>query len=276
MSIIGSTPRGNGNEEDHTGLLSLAASGLAVGALAGLVGSAFHFALDAAERLLAALLAWAHGYPAVGWVAPVLLTAAAAFVARWLVRRYAPEAAGSGVQHVEAVIRGHATSMSAAVLPVKFVGGVLALGAGMALGREGPTVQMGATIGHLWSRLFKLRKGDGRALLAAGAGAGLAAAFNAPLAGAIFVFEELVRRFELRVAVATLSACSAGLVIMRMLIGDHLVFSVPAIVVDVFPGYLMFLVFGALMGVLGVLYSRMVVAGLDVAPKLAVEWPRPL
>src|SRR6266513_2293806 len=242
MSIVGTAPRPNGNEEDHTGLLSLAASGLAVGALAGLVASAFHFALDAAERLLAALLAWAHGYPAVGWVAPVLLAAAAAFVARWLVRRYAPEAAGSGVQHVEAVIRGHAISMSAAVLPIKFVGGVLALGAGMALGREGPTVQIGATIGHLWSRLFKLRTGDGRALLAAGAGAGLAA--------------------------ATLSACSAGLVIMRMLIGDRLVFSVPAIVVEVFPGYLVFLVFGGVVGVLGALYSRMVVAGLDVADGL--------
>ena len=71
MSIVGTAPRPNGNEEDHTGLLSLAASGLAVGALAGLVASAFHFALDAAERLLAALLAWAHGYPAVGWVAPI-------------------------------------------------------------------------------------------------------------------------------------------------------------------------------------------------------------
>ena len=268
MSISGSAPPRDGNEEDHTGLLLLAASGLAVGALAGVVASAFHFALDAADRLLAALLAWAHGYPAVGWVAPVLLAAAAAFVARWLVRRYAPEAAGSGVQHVEAVIRGHATSMSAAVLPVKFVGGVLALGAGMALGREGPTVQIGATIGHLWSRLFKLRTGDGRVLLAAGAGAGLAAAFNAPLAGAIFVFEELVRRFELRVAVATLSACSAGLVIMRMLIGDRLVFSVPTIVVDVFPGYFLFLVFGGVVGVLGVIYSRMVVAGLDISDGL--------
>ncbi len=258
-------PPRNSDDQDRTGLPALAASGLAVGALAGLVGSAFHFALDTAERLQASVLAWAHGHPGVGWVAPALLAATAAFIARWLVRRFAPEAAGSGVQHVEAVIRGDAAATRAVVLPVKFVGGVLALGAGMALGREGPTVQMGATIGHLWSHLFRLRAGDGRALLAAGAGAGLAAAFNAPLAGAIFVFEELLRRFELRVAVATLSACSAGLVIMRTLIGDRLVFSVPPIVVEPFPGYLFFLGFGGVIGVLGVLYSRMVVAGLDAA-----------
>ena len=104
------------------------------------------------------------------------------------------------MQRVEEIIRGDVIPMRTAVLPVKFVGGVLALGTGMALGREGPTVQMGATIGHLCWRVFKLRAGDARVLLAAGAGAGLAAAFNAPLAGAIFVFEELLRRFELRVA----------------------------------------------------------------------------
>jgi len=172
------------------------------------------------------------------------------------------------VQRVEAIIRGDAGRLNPAVLPVKFVGGVLALGAGLALGREGPTVQMAAAIGEGWARVFKLRPGDHRALLAAGAGAGLAAAFNAPLAGAIFVFEELLRRFELRVAVATLAACSGGLVIMRTLTGDHLVFAVPPIVVDLFPGYLLFLGFGVVMGALGVLYSRMVVAGLDLADRL--------
>jgi len=198
----------------------------------------------------------------------VLLADAAAFIARWLVRRYAPEASGSGVQRVEAIIRGEAGTLNPAVLPMKFVGGVLALGAGLALGREGPTVQMAAAIGEGWARLFKLRPGDHRALLAAGAGAGLAAAFNAPLAGAIFVFEELLRRFELRVAVATLAACSGGLVIMRMLLGDRPVFAVPPIVVDLFPGFLMFLAFGVIMGMLGVLYSRMVVTGLDIAERM--------
>ena len=255
-------------DDDSAKLLALAGSGLAVGALAGLVGSAFNLALLAAERFRGSLLDWAHRNPDVGWVAPVLLAAGAAFVARWLVRRFAPEASGSGVQRVEAIIRGEAGRLNPAVLPVKFVGGILALGAGLALGREGPTVQMAAALGEGWARLFKLRPGDHQALLAAGAGAGLAAAFNAPLAGAIFVFEELLRRFELRVAVATLSAVSGGLVIMRMLIGDHLVFAVPPIVVDLFPGYLLFLAFGVIVGALGVVYSRMVVAGLDLADRM--------
>src|SRR5262249_49016742 len=83
--------------------------------------------------------------------------------------------------------------------------------------------------------------------------------------GAIFVIEGLLRRFELHVAIATLSACSAGLVVMRVLIGDRLVFSVPPIVVSLFPGYFFFLFLGGIIGVLGVVYSRMVVAALDAA-----------
>jgi CIC family chloride channel protein len=202
--------------------------------------------------------------PWLGWLAPVGLAATAAFVAGWLVRRFAPEASGSGVQHVVAVVQGEARPVRARVLPVKFIGGTLALGSGLALGREGPTVQMGATLGRLFARRFGLSAADDHALLAAGAGAGLAAAFNAPLAGAIRVFEELVRRFELRVAVAALTACSAALAVMRALIGNRLEFSVPTFEIQLFPGYLLFLVFGGLIGLLGVAYNRLVVAGLDV------------
>ena len=255
-------------EEDRTGLLKLAVAGLIVGALAGLVGCAFHFAVDYAVALRGAVVAWALKAPWLGWIAPVGLTAAAAFVARWLVRRFAPEASGSGVQHVEAVVQGEARPVRARVLPVKFIGGTLALGSGLALGREGPIVQMGATLGRMFARRFGLSAADDRALLAAGAGAGLAAAFNAPLAGAIFVFEELVRRFELRVAVAALTACSAALAVMRALIGNRLEFSVPAFEMELFPGYLLFLLFGGFVGLLGVAYNRLVVAGLDIAERM--------
>jgi len=255
-------------EEDRTGLLKLAVAGLAVGALAGLFGCAFHLAVDYAVALRSAVVAWSLQGSWFAWLAPIGLAAAAAFVSRWLVRRFAPEASGSGVQHVEAVVQGEARPVRAIVLPVKFIGGTLALGSGLALGREGPTVQMGATLGRLFARSFGLRAADDRALLAAGAGAGLAAAFNAPLAGAIFVFEELVRRFELRVAVAALTACSAALALMRALIGQRLEFSVPTFEMQLFPGYLLFLLFGGLVGLLGVAYNRLVVAGLDVAERM--------
>ena len=71
------------------------------------------------------------------------------------------------------------------LLPVKFLAGILSIGGGLALGREGPTVQMGGAAGLMTASWFRIKSGFGerKALISAGAGAGLAAAFNAPLAG---------------------------------------------------------------------------------------------
>src|SRR6202011_245585 len=81
-------------------------------------------------------------------------------------------------------------------------------------------VQMGASISHLVGRIFRRGWPDCRVLLAAGAGAGLATAFNAPIAGAVFVLEELVRRFEPRVAIAALGASATAIAVARVLLGE--------------------------------------------------------
>ena len=96
----------------------------------------------------------------------------------------------------------------------------MAIGAGMALGREGPSVQMGAVVADLVGKWFRRSWPDSRTLLAAGAGAGLAVAFNAPIAGAIFVLEELVRRLETRIAIVALGASSTAILISRLFLGD--------------------------------------------------------
>ena len=106
------------------------------------------------------------------------------------------------------------------LIPVKFAGGVLAIGAGLALGREGPSVQMGAAIAHFVGRACRRGWPDVRVLLAAGAGAGLATAFNAPIAGAVFVLEELVGRFEARIAISALGASAAAIAVARARLGD--------------------------------------------------------
>ena len=106
------------------------------------------------------------------------------------------------------------------LIPVKFLGGLLAIGSGLALGREGPSVQMSASIAHLVGKLFNRDWADCRVLLAAGAGAGLATAFNAPIAGEIFVLKEPVRRFEVRIAIAALGASATAISISRVFLGD--------------------------------------------------------
>lgn len=205
----------------HGALLRLILAATLSGLAIGLLGTAFRQLLTLAgalrDRLLGGLAAEAGG---LGLPLTMAAVAAAVFAARWLVVRVAPMAAGSGVQHVEAVCRGEVLSSPPRVVPVKFVGGLLAIGAGLALGREGPTVQMGAAVGAIAAQRLLPDAGDGAIVDAAGAGAGLAVAFNAPLAGALFVFEELARRFTARLMLATLVAVAVAIATLRVLAGD--------------------------------------------------------
>ncbi len=172
-------------------LLAVGLLSLVVGAGTGVVSGAFRLVLANADRLRDAFVLWARGAGGGGFCLAVLICAAATVLAAWLVRRFSPYASGSGIPHVESVLREELPPATPVLIPIKFFGGVLAIGSGLALGREGPSVQMGASIGNLFGEWFHLGWRNSRVLLAAGAGAGLAAAYNAPVAGAIFVLDHV-------------------------------------------------------------------------------------
>jgi len=209
-------PRAKGS---HRRLMVLALMAPVAGAGAGLVDALFRLALEKADVWRNALLRHAHHYPALGFVLVLLGCAAAAALAAFLVRRLSPHASGSGIPQIEAALNGDLPPSPPRLLPVKFFGGLAAIGSGMALGREGPSVQMGAVVAHLVGNVFCKSGEDLRLLLAAGAGAGLAVAFNAPIAGSVFVLEELVRRFEPRMAIVALGASSTAILISRLFLG---------------------------------------------------------
>jgi len=244
-------------------LLALSIAAIAGGLLVGLIGGAFRWALEFAGRHRTEMIEWSQQYPWWGWVAPVLVAAIGAGVAKWLVR-FAPVAAGSGVQHVEAVMRGEATRAPLRVIPIKFFGGLLSIGSGLALGREGPTVQMGSTIGAEIASRFKLGIENLRDLQAALAGAGLAVAFNAPVGGAAFVFEEVGHKFKVRLMLPTLIGCCMAICVSRGMLGDHIEFEVPdfdhAIWGTVFP----YLGLGLILGLLGIYYNQATIACLKL------------
>ena len=246
-------------------LLVLALLALVVGAAAGFVGAVFRLALDQADRLRDALIVWAHGQQLEGLAIVVAACSAATLVAASLVRWFSPYASGSGIPHVEAVLSGELPEAPFRIIPVKFVGGVLAIGAGLALGREGPSVQMGATMAHLIGKVFRRGWPDCRVLLAAGAGAGLATAFNAPIAGAIFVLEELDRRFEPRIAIAALGASATAIAVSRMLLGDAPDFHVEALNYGVAETRPLYFVLGAFAGLMAIVYNRSLLATLAAA-----------
>jgi CIC family chloride channel protein len=247
-----------------SGLMRLTLLAIAGGAVTGLVGGAFRRMLGEAALLRTSLLEWARDDLALRWLVPVLLAGVLVAASRWLVR-LVPEAAGSGVQRVEASIRGEVPPARGVILPVKFLGGLLSLGSGMVLGREGPTVQMGASIGAFVSRRARVSRHDTRTLSVALAGSGLGVAFSAPLGGAMFVFEEVAHAFRTRLVVATLAATTTGLAVARYVVGVEPVLPVRGVTAGSTWLLLLYIGLGALLGALGVVYNRIVVALLDVA-----------
>ena len=258
--------------ELSNGLFTLALLSLLAGVASGLLGAVFRLLLDQADRLRNALITWAQGEEFVGFLLVTAICAVATGVAAWLVRRYSPQASGSGIPHVEAVLSGEVPQAPYRLIPVKFVGGLLAIGSGLALGREGPSVQMGASMANLLGVIFRRNEDDCKMLLAAGAGAGLATAFNAPIGGAVFVLEELVRRFDTRTTIVTLGASAGAIAVARMLLGDAPDFHVEPLPYPSFGTVPIHLALGLVAGFLGVAYNRAILGTLAVADRLD-RWP---
>ncbi len=267
---------------DYRSLLVLTLLALVAGAGSGFIGAVFRLALEEADRFRDILIARGHEERLAGFVLVIAGAAAAVAFAAWLVRRFSPYAAGSGIPQVEAALDEQLPPAPPHLILVKFLGGVLAIGPGLALGREGPSVQMGAVIAHSVGKLSGRDWPDRRVLLAAGAGAGLAVAFNAPIAGAIFVFEELVQRFDARIAITALGASGTAILIARLFLGDapdfHVAIATSASAAIGPLGYAaaatwpLYVVLGVLAGLFATLYNRAILVAIKITDRLS-RWP---
>src|ERR1051326_4931196 len=229
---------------------------LVVGIGAGRLASGFRVALAAAEGSRIAFLL---KFPlTVRIPIDIALGAIGGGIGLWLVRRFAPDARGSGIPQLKGFILGERGIEWRRLLPVKFFAGLFGIGGGLALGREGPTVQMGGVTGLMVSQWFRVKPGEGerKALIAAGAGAGLAAAFNAPLAGGIFVLEELAGNFTPIVFVSAFLASVTGDVVARVLTGEMPVFPLHHMSAPSVRSVPAALVLGLACGIGGVIFNR--------------------
>src|SRR6201996_3303872 len=257
--------------EGAESLIGFVLAAAAVGVLTGVSAATFRLLLERGARLRGILAGWAHGHW-WGLIVVVLACTAAAAVAAALVHRVEPHAEGSGIPRVEAVADGRVRPDRFRLLPVKYVGGLLSISSGMALGREGPSVQMGASAAVIVATVTRRNLADLRVLVAAGAAAGLATAFNAPIAGGVFVLEELLKRFDPRTTVATLVASASGFAAAHLLVQSRYEFVMTTLPDPRMVQYGWVLVIGVVAGLFGVLYNHAVMFALRRAD--ASAWPK--
>lgn len=243
----------------------LIGEGLLVGAAAGIVVMLYRIALTYAGQWMNAVLDWMRGdmLRTALWFAALLVMAL--IVSRLV--KWEPMISGSGIPQVEGEILGKLTQKWKKVLPAKFCGGFLCLLGGLSLGREGPSIQLGAMSGQGISRLLDRGKTEERHLMTCGASAGLAAAFHAPLAGMMFALEEIHKGFSVSILVSVMTSSVTADYICSHIMGLDPVFQFRLEHVLPQNYYWMLLVLGVILGVLGALYNKVMLLAQDLYRK---------
>ena len=200
----------------------LIGEGIIVGGIAGLVVLLYRILLENAGRWLQMILNFIEGRPLWILLWFGVLALLAILVAKLV--DFEPLISGSGIPQLEGEMIGKIDQTWWRVLPAKFVGGFLCILGGLALGREGPSIQLGAMVGKGASRYLDRGKTEERYLLTCGASAGLAAAFHAPLAGVMFSLEEVHRNFSVSVLLSVMSASLTADFLCTAVLGTDSVF----------------------------------------------------
>lgn len=202
---------------------TLAAEGALIGILAGLTAVLYRYCLTWAESGLYTILSFIKGnllFIALWFVALIAMGVVVGRLVKW-----ESMASGSGIPQVSGEVKGYLSPVWWRVILCKFVGGTLSILGGLSLGREGPSIQLGAMTAKGYSRLRKYNKTKEIGLLCCGAGAGLAAAFNAPLAGIMFVLEEIHHTFDRTMLVAGMIATVSADFVSKIFFSQATIFS---------------------------------------------------
>ena len=236
-----------------------------VGVLIGLISGMFRTLVHQLIASRGNLVQLLKDYPLVNWLIPILITGSMVYFSFYLMREFAPETSGSGIPQIEGALDKTLALNWKRVLPVKFFGGALSLGAGMVAGFEGPTIQMGGSVGIMVASFFKASWEQTKILIAAGAGAGLAAAFNAPLAGILFVTEEVRPQFKsLTLGLhAVMIACGTGTITARLIYGQDAFLKITQFKRVPLDSMWMFMILGIGIGIIGYVFNLCLFRSLD-------------
>lgn len=231
----------------------LITEGLCVGLIGGFIVLLYRVALTFAGNWLIKILSYIKGNPFRCAVWFLILMALAWIVGRLV--KWEPMISGSGIPQVEGEVSGRLSQNWKRVLPAKFAGGFLCMLGGLSLGREGPSIQLGAMAGQGISRVLGRGKREEKFLMACGASAGLSAAFHAPLAGMMFAVEEIHKTFSIPILLPVMTASVTADYIASHILGLDPVFHFQ--ITEYLPQnyYWLLILLGILVGVSGVFYN---------------------
>lgn len=232
----------------------LITEGLCVGLIGGFIVLLYRVALTFAGNWLIKILSYIKGNPFRCAVWFLILMALAWIVGRLV--KWEPMISGSGIPQVEGEVSGRLSQNWKRVLPAKFAGGFLCMLGGLSLGREGPSIQLGAMAGQGISRALGRGKREEKFLMTCGASAGLSAAFHAPLAGMMFAVEEIHKTFSIPILLPVMTASVTADYIASHILGLDPVFHFQ--ITEYLPQnyYWLLILLGILVGVSGVFYNR--------------------
>lgn len=232
----------------------LIGEGIIIGIIVGAVIAAFRLMITIADSWRGRLVEYAHTGAAGAALCAFVFCLITVLTA--LILKFSPDVSGSGIPQVEAELKGQCDMSWYKVIIAKFTGCVLAIGGGLALGREGPSIQLGAAVGKGFSKLTGRLLTEERMLITCGAGAGLSAAFGAPLAGAIFSLEELHKNFSAEVLISTMAASAFADYVVVNIVGLTPVFNFNIEHRLPLEYYWAVIILGVLLGAFGVIYNK--------------------
>jgi len=195
-----------------------------IGGICGLVAVAFHEGIRLVEHLT---IDRAFAAPGDSWIAWVILVPSLGALAAGVMLRQVPGARGSGIPQVKVAYAGQVMKLRLRDSLGKFVIGAVQIGTGSSLGREGPTVQICSGVAKGIGRLGGISIQNLKLLLPVGSAAGIAAAFNAPIAAVTFTIEEIVGKLDETLLSGVIVAAALAAVVERSVLGEHPVFSIP-------------------------------------------------
>ena len=269
------------------GLISMSLLAVAVGCITGIGAWAFRELIGLVHNVFF-LQQFSFSYdssvftPTNPWgVWVILVPAVGALGVTFIIANFAPEAKGHGVPEVMDAIYYNSGRIRPIVAVAKSLASALAIGSGAAVGREGPIIQIGSALGSTLGQLIRMPQGQRITLVAAGAGAGIAATFNTPIGGVMFAIELMLPEVSVNTFLPVAAATGTATFIGRLVFGPQPAFNVPSI--DALPlshpglalaNLILYVLLGALCGIAGAFFIKTLHLAEDLFEKIPGRYTR--